>query len=117
MKILYHLPFAFNFYKFHEDRHYGKCYDCKYYQRKIFFYLWNIPKKVSQKGKSKHPRQSSCCVKIHKFPVTHFSNTSNKRRKRSDNWNETGQENSFSSVLFIKCLRFVNVFLVNKGNF
>jgi len=100
--------------KFYNSGQNGDDDDGENDQRKILFYERNISEIISAENKKSGPSDAADNVVADKAPIAHLADAGDKRRESSDNRNEPGNDNSFSSVLFIKLARFFQIFFIQK---
>ncbi len=66
---------------------------------------WQVAHEITGSDQQKNPQGCANDVKYLKFMVTHIGYAGDKRRERSDNWQETRQYNGLAAVFFIESVR------------
>src|SRR5437870_9046901 len=66
-------------------------------------------KKIARQSQSHNPKQSPAQAEGDKPQVRHSANPRHEGGKCPDNWDETGDDNSFPSVFLIKLVRSLQV--------
>ena len=84
---------------------------------KVIFYNCNIAKEVSSPDKSTDPKYSSDYIVNGKTQVAHFPHSGDKGGECAYYRYKARQDNSFSSVFFIKLVGFIKVFFFKETAF
>src|SRR3990167_9062356 len=82
---------------------------------KIFLYNRKSSKKVPCECKTCYPNKCAGDIIEKKSTVMHFAYPGHKGGKGSNYRNETGKNNCFSTVFFIKIARFLKILLLKKA--
>ncbi len=82
---------------------------------KIVFYGGNGAEKISAEGEKTDPKNSAKDVIADELPVAHFPYAGHERRESSDDRDEASDDNSFSSVFFVKLARLLQIFFIQKN--
>jgi len=77
-------------------------------------YHGNIAEIITGGNEKDDPGNTARDVVKGKTAITHFSYTGHERGKSTDNWNEAGQENCFTTMFFIEAVSSMEVFFFEK---
>lgn len=80
----------------------------------ILFNEFQFAEEITGIQEDRHPDKGGGYAKRDEADVSHFTHSGNERRESPDNRNEAGENNGFSSVLFVKIMRFFQITLLEN---